>query len=317
MILKILLKLKPVIYLISLSRKIHPPGFDGLPLYDVATFFINGIQKGDINNRASALAFKFFLAIFPTLLFLFTLIAYIPILNFQDELLSLLENVLPQNAYTLLIETIEDIVKIKRGGLLSFSFLIALYFATNGMFGMINAFNSSYHTIETRSILIQRLTAIALTIIMSLLVLVSISLIIFNGFVITKLAEWGVMELYVGQILLISRWIGLVALMFFSYSFLYYMVPAKKTKWRFISAGSTLSTILSLLSCVGFSYFVDNFGAYNKVYGSIGTIIVVMVWIYYNSLILLLGFELNASIKMAKGKVHIPKPPRKNVPLNT
>ena len=313
MIPKFILNLKPVIYLINISKKIYLPGFDGLPLFDVGNFFYKGMQMGSINTRASALAFKFFLAIFPAILFLFTLIAYIPIHNFQDELLKLLGNVLPKNAYGLLIEAIQDIVKRKRADLLSFSFIAALYFSTNGVFGMISAFNSTYHAIETRSVFIQRIIAILLTIIISLLVLVSIGIIIFNEYAIHALADLGIIEIHVAQLILVLRWIVLLALMFFTFSFLYYMVPAKKMKWRFFSPGSTLATILSVFTSVGFSYYVNHFARYNKVYGSIGTMIVVMLWIYFNSLILLIGFELNASIKMAKGKAHIPKPVRRNI----
>jgi membrane protein len=313
MLSKFILKFKLSIYLIEFSKKVSPPGFDGLSLYDVGTFFFHGIQKGYLNNRASALAFKFFLAIFPSILFLFTLIAYIPIPNFQEQLISMLTSILPHNAYDFLISTIEDIVKNKRGGLLSISFLIALYFATNGALGMIKAFNHTYHTIETRSPMVQRMAAIAITFIASFLVVLSIAIIIFNEYAISKLTEWGIIEKYVAQFIIVSRWLVLIALMFFTFSFLYYLVPAKKMKWRFISPGSTLASLASLITSVVFSAFVNNFGQYNKVYGSIGTIIVLMLWIYFNSLILLLGFELNASIKMAKGKVILPKRPRKNV----
>jgi membrane protein len=103
-------------------------------------------------------------------------------------------------------------------------------------------------------------------------------------------------------IILTFKWLVIAALLFFTISFIYYYGPAKKRKWRFISAGSTLATCLSILTSIGFSYFVNNFGQYNKLYGSMGTLIVVLLWIYFNSLILLIGFELNASINKAKAE---------------
>ena len=124
------------------------PGFDGLPLYEVADFFFTGIHKGGIKTRASSLAFSFFFALFPAIIFLFTLIPYIPIQNFQDQLLYLIKNVLPSNAYESTRDTIEDIVKHQRGGLLSLGFFLALYFTSNGFMAMMKGFNTSYHIAE-------------------------------------------------------------------------------------------------------------------------------------------------------------------------
>lgn len=275
-----------------------------MPIYYVADFFFTGIQRGKIVTRAQALAFSFFLAIFPATIFLFSLIPYIPIKGFQSELLEIIKGVLPANAYASVRSTIEDIVKIPRGGLLSFGFLTALYFTTNGFMTMMRGFNSSYHVAETRSPWKKRLVALNITLIMSVLVLTATMLLIFGEQVTRYLAEQSILKSKTQVALLqLGKWIVVLSLFFFGISFLYYYAPSQKRIWRFFSAGSTMATILAVLVSNGFAYFVNHFESYNKIYGSIGTLIVIMLWIYFNSLILILGFELNASIENAKKKL--------------
>ena len=279
------------------------PGFEKLPIYYVADFFFTGIQRGRIVTRAQALAFSFILAIFPATIFIFSLIPYIPIKGFQSELLEMIQGVLPSNAYTSVRSTIEDIVKIPHGGLLSLGFITALYFTTNGFMTMMRGFNSSYHVAETRSPWKQRLVAINLTLLMSILVLIATVLLIFGEQVTHYLARNSILKNRTQvALLLIGKWGVLLALFFIGISFLYYYAPSSNKRWRFITAGSTLATTFTILVSTGFAYFVNNFGSYNKIYGSIGTLIVIMLWVYFNSLILILGFELNASIDNAKKK---------------
>lgn len=297
------LQSKLVIFLIERSKRIILPGFDGVPLYYVLKFFVQGLQKGALATRASSLAFHFFLAIFPAIIFFFTLIPYIPIENFQEELLGLLEDLMPEAAYEASLATLEDIITIERGGLLSIGFVAAMYFATNGVNAMFSAFNNTYHSIEIRKPIMQRLTAIGITLLIAVLVLVSILLIIFGQRVLDTLLEYNFLrEKFIYYLLIALKWLVTLTLIFFMISFLYYAGPAKKVKWRFFSAGSTLATILMVITSVGFSYFVNNFAQYNKLYGSIGTLIVILLWIQWNSFALLIGFELNASIDIAKRK---------------
>lgn len=286
-----------VVFTINLSKKIILPGFQKLPLFDVAVFFFRGMQKGALPMRASAVAFSFFLAIFPSIIFVFTLIPYIPIDNFQEKLLGLLEAFMPHNAYEATKDTIMDIVTNQRGGLLSVGFLSALYFSTNGFNALITAFNNTYHEIETRTPFQQRVVAMLLVIISTLLMTIAIGLIIFSEFALNYIFEKGQVSYY---LILIGQWIILFGLFYSLISFTYFLGPSRKTRWRFASAGSMFATVLSVLMSVGFAYYVNNFGQYNKLYGSIGTLIVVLLWIYFNSLVVLLGFELNASIHHAK-----------------
>ncbi|NVN95046.1 MAG: YihY/virulence factor BrkB family protein [Bacteroidetes bacterium] len=294
---------KPIFLIISFSKQLVLPGFDGIPFFDVSLFFFKGIQKGYITQRASSLSFNFFLALFPAIIFFFTLIPYLPISNFQTTLFEILQTFLPTNAFETVKSTISDIITNKRSGLLSVGFIMTLYFATNGVNAIIDAFNQTYHTVESRSWIRQRLISIFLVVILSVLLIISISLITFGSFILKYLVNHSVLKSQLTiYLLLAGKWIVLLAMLFFSVSFLYYFAPAKKKTFRFISAGSTLATFLILIITLGFNYYVANFSKYNALYGSIGTLIIILMWIYFNAIILLIGFELNASISNAKKK---------------
>ena len=208
-----------------------------MPVYYVADFFLTGILRGGIVTRAQALAFSFFLAIFPATIFLFSLIPYIPIHNFQEQLLDFIQGILPTNEFRGARNTIDDIIKIPRGGLLSIGFIAALYFTTNAFMTMMRGFNSSYHVIETRSPWKQRMVAVILTFILSTLVLISTLLIIFSEFATKYLVTHSILKTKTQiTLLLIGKWSVVLALFFIGISFLYYYAPSQKKRWRFISA---------------------------------------------------------------------------------
>jgi len=287
-----------------ITKKIILPGFDGMPLYDVIIFFVRGLMDGAITTRASSIAFKFFLAIFPAIIFVFTLIPYIPIHNFQKTLLDTLQASVPDNFYSLLSSTITDIISRQNGGLLSFGFIMALYFSSNGILGVIVAFNKTSHSIETRKWWQQYMISIVLTVILVLIVVVSTGLILMGTIGMKYLITAHILKKsLVLYLIKYGRWIIVLLMVFFGASFLYYLGPAKKLRFRFISAGSTLATLLFIATTSGFNYYVNNFARYNALYGSIGTIIVIMMWLYLNSIALLVGFELNASIFSAKKRL--------------
>lgn len=282
------------------AKRVTFPGFDGMPLYNVMVFFWRSIVEGSLTTRASAITFSFFMALFPAIIFLFTLIPYIPIDNFQNELFLLIQDMVPENAFLAIEETVLDILTQQRGDLLSFGFFMALIFSTSGLASMMVAFDASLHTFERRTWVSQYLIALLLLVILSVLITLAIGLITFGQYSINYLFVNGYLK---GQftiyMLSVAKWLVILVLFFMANSFLYWLAPAKKTKWRFISAGSTLSTILCVITFVGFSYYINHFGRYNKLYGSIGTLLVIMLLMYLLSLILLVGFELNASINEA------------------
>lgn len=286
--------------ILTTAKRITIPGFDGMPLYNVMVFFWSSIVDGALTTRASAIAFSFFMALFPAIIFLFTLIPYIPIENFQNELFLLIKDMVPENAFTAIEGTVQDILTRQRGDLLSLGFFMALIFSTNGLASMMSAFDASLHTFERRTWLSQRKIALVLLAIVCVLITVAIGLITTGQYFINYMVLNGYLKDHFTIIALsVGKWFVILFLFFIANSFLFYLAPAKKTKWRFISAGSTLSTFLIVATFLGFSFYINHFGQYNKLYGSIGTLLVIMLLMYLLSLILLIGFELNASINEA------------------
>lgn len=301
---KVILKLKKLSdKIISISRRLILPGFEGMPLYDVASFFIKGIQKSSIIIRANSLSFTFLMSIFPAILFFFTLIAYIPIDNLHETIMETLKQAFPENAYLTIKNTIEDILKRQNSGLLSIGFLLTIYFAHNGMIGLIKSFNQTSHTIESRSSFKLHITSISLIFIVTTIIILSVSLLIFTSFAIKYFVSKEILTndltIYLYSA---GKWIIIFIMVLSMISFIYYLAPAKERYFKFISAGSTLATILALVFMFGFKYYIEHFSRYNKLYGSIGTLIVLMLWINLNALVLLIGYELNASIHDAKIK---------------
>jgi membrane protein len=277
------------------------PGFDGIPFSKVLGFYFKGLLKGSINLRASAVAFNFFIALFPSLIFFFTIIPYLPIPHFDETLFALLEDLLPTSTHELVLGTANDIITRPRGGLLSFGFFFALFFSTTGINSLIDAFNQTYHSIEQRSFLKQQLISIFLVLILSCLIIIGIVLLIGGDVLINYLVELDWIKS--GFKLLtfkMVKWLIVIIIFFFAISFLYYLGPSKKQKFRFISAGATLSTLLIIGLAIGFNYYIENFSRYNTLYGSIGTLIIVMLWIYFIAMVILIGFDLNASISKLK-----------------
>ncbi len=302
-----ILKNWPIKPLLTISKHVRLPGFEGLPLYDVGEFFITRLNEGELQTRARSLAFSFFLALFPAIIFIFTLIPYIPIASFPERLLLLIRDFLPANTFDSARETIEDIILHQRGGLLSFGFLFALFVSADGIMALMTWFNKSYHGKEQRSAWKFRIMAIGLTITLALLVFLSIGLIVTTEFVFFYLEEKKILVNFMQLLLLtVGKWVILLALCFSAISLLYYYGPSKHDKLKFISAGSSLATLLIVLTSLGFNYFITNFGQYNKVYGSIGTLIVILIWLYINSFVLLVGYELNVSIRKARKITSLP-----------
>jgi len=287
-------------WVIQRAKQLSLPGFESIPIYDVVVFFARGIQRGALTTRASAIAFHFALASLPLIIYMFTLIPHIPINNFQEGFMSMVESMLPANVFQLLESTLRDMF-IKRTALQLFGILIALYFATNAINVLIVAFNNTYHAIETRSWIERRAIAVFLVIIMFVLMITAISLIIFSRSAINLLeAEEIIQKDLTLYIFRIGKWIVIIALIYSALSFLYWLGPSRKMQWKFYSAGSSLASVLVILTSLIFSSIINHFGQFNKFYGSIGTLMVILLWMYFNSIALLIGFELNASIKGAK-----------------
>jgi len=282
-------------------NKLVLPGFGGVRLDQVLKFVLNGFTKGVLVTRASSIAFNLLMALLPATIFLFTLIPFIPIKNFQEELIKLFESILPVNAFSFLETTIIEIVTKKSGGLLLVMFIATAIFSTNGIHAIINAFVVSAHSFKSRSWINQRKISIVLLLIVLMMIALAGILVIFGKAAAGYLEEMRIIERnLVIFILVVLKWIVVILLLFLAISFLYYLAPAKRTDFRFVSPGSALATILFILTSLGFSAYVNHFGQYNKLYGWIGTLMIILIWLYLNSIALLIGFELNVSIKAAR-----------------
>ncbi len=278
-------------------RRFTLPGFEKMPIYDVVQFFFRGIRKSSLLSRANSLSFTFTLAIFPMILFFFTLIPYIPVEGLQASILNALSNVLPEQVFSFLHTTILEIISKQSGGWLSLGFFMAFYFSNSGVIGIMKAFNRSAHTVETRSSWRMRLVSLLIQFVLVIVTIIAAALLILTPIFLHYVSENSIITSSFTIVLIqIFKWIILGLLMFLSLSFLYYMAPAGKRVFRFISPGSTLATILSLSFIALFNLYIDHFAQYNKLYGSIGTIIILMLFININAIALLIGFELNASI---------------------
>ncbi len=287
-------------------RFIVLPGFDGMPLYDVLVFFFRGLFKGVITYRAAAIAFNFFLALIPFVLFLFTLIPFVTSENYQADMLDMMVELLPANLYHLAENTIIGIVSRPSTGLLSLVFFTTVYFATNGIDAILQGFGQSYHAGELWPWWKQKLTAFFMLTGFSILIFMVMALLGFGKLVIDVLYQQGIFTSEVTRFWLITiRWILIFVFLLLTISSLYYFgqpKDRKQNKYRFISPGSLLGTVLFVLGGLLLKLYFENFGRYNIIYGSLGSIAILMVWLYYNAIILLIGYELNASIRQTKAK---------------
>ncbi|MET6998182.1 YihY/virulence factor BrkB family protein [Chitinophaga defluvii] len=293
---------RPYRWLVNRSKTLVLPGFEGLSLYAVIKFFLKETKDTSLGDRAAAISFNFLLAIPPFFIFLFTLVPFIPMKNVEATLYDLALDLTPNyNIYLIIRDMIHDFLYTHRNGLLSIAFLAGFFYSSNGVMGIMRSFNKSKPGFRQRKWWQNRIMALQLTTILVLLLLITVALIIAQGTVLRYIFnELNIENTFVRSIIDVARWVLIILLFFFINSFIYRFGPATTKRWKFITAGATFSTVFMILVTLGFSYFVNNFGAYNKIYGSIGTILILMLWIYFNSFILLVGFELNASIRTLK-----------------
>jgi membrane protein len=289
----------PATFLVNKSKVIVLPGFHDIPLFDVINFFILQVKKVGMKERASAIAFNFVMAIPPAIIFLFTLIPYLPVSKeFVAGLDSLIRDIIPgQEHNSPIIKFLHDFISTPRTGLLSLGFILSLYFSSNAVLGIMRSFDKNYEGFRKRKIVEKRSVALKLTLILFVLVFISVLFLAARDPVLQLI---GIKNHSWRTIINNIRWVIIVLLFFYSISYIYLHAPAVHKKWNFINTGSILATFLMIVFTFGFSYWVNHFGRYNQLYGSISTILIVMLLIYFNSLVLLIGFELNVSISSLK-----------------
>ena len=300
---RIILNFPVVRFLINKSKHIILPGFDGLPLYDVIVFFMGQVRKVGLNQRAEAVSFNLLMAIPAATIFLCTLIPYLPgSKNVTEELLYLTKDIFRSgDTYAFVSDFLKDFLMTPRGGLLSLGFVLAVYYASNSMMCIMYSFNKSLLSANKRNFVEMRWMAIKLTTVLILMIIATIILLITEGKLANMLFHWLRLENKVLIFLILSiRWVVIGALIFYSVAIVYKYAPAIHKRWRLSSPGAIFATFLIIVTNYVFSFWVNHFSNYNKIYGSIGTILIIMLLIYINSLLLLIGYELNVSIHSLK-----------------
>ena len=302
-----ILSYSPVSFILNKSKGWHWPGFQGLPVYKVLQFFRKQIKQQGLAERASAIAYNFIMALPPSLLFLFTLIPNLPFLSKRSikyQLHSLILDIIPSKVYNKQVIAFADtFIDGNKIGLLSFGLLLTLFFSSNGIMGIMRSFNKNYEGFEKRKGLQKRGVALRLTIVIFGLLFGYFILLIMQGALLKLVVQSDTLR----AIITYSRWILIIMLVYLTIGFIFRYAPAVQKRWKFSSAGTVLATTLSLIATLAFSLFVTNFAKYNALYGSIGTIMMLMALIYLNSLALLIGFELNVSIHTLKAREDILK----------
>ena len=254
----------------------------------------------DIDQRAASVSYSFLLAIFPGVLFLFTLIPYIPIRNLDSLIMEFLRDAMPRGIYENTSNTIQDIVSRKRSDILSFGFFLTVFAATNGMMALMRAFDMALRITKKRTYLKARWIALLLTVLLVTVLISAVLILIVGTLLINFLFEKGLLNEDFNFYLLQSlRYGGMFLIFYLGICVIYYFAPAVHKRLRFFNFGALIASVSGILVTNIFSFYLANFNSYNKLYGSIGTLIALMVWIYLLALILILGFEINISVRDA------------------
>lgn len=266
----------------------------------VGHIFLTQVKKDHIQEKAASMAFNFTLSIFPLIIFLFTLIPYVPIPNLQQNIMGFLKELMPRSIYIATEGTILEIISIQQGGLLSFGFFLALYAATSGITSMIESFNKCYRTAETRGFISRFFLSLTLVFIITITLIVGITIgLVFSLYLDHLDAILPINDRLFYEIVMLLKYAILFVIFWIIISLIYYIAPNVIQRWRFLSIGSLVAAIMGVIFTAGFSFYIDNFNSYNKIYGSIGTFIGVLIWLFVISYVLLIGFEINASIDQA------------------
>lgn len=294
-------KIPVVKHVVRFGKSIKLPYSEGLTLYHLTELYITGIVNGDISYRAGAIAFSFFMSLFPFALFILNLIPYIPVEGFQEDFLAFVAQNVPPNTFDAISGIIEDITNTSYNSLLSTGILLAILLMSNGMNAILSGFQSSMHITVKRTYFRQYALAIALSLVLTVLLIITVSAIITFEVLIHSLKSNGFLtdDVY---LLEIGRYVFLVLMVLTTTSLLFKFAAKETRNSAFFSYGSVFTTILFAVTSYLFGIYVVRFAQYNELYGSIGTLLVFMIYLWINCFILLMGFDLNALIHKLKRK---------------
>jgi membrane protein len=294
-------KIKIKIY--QFLDNIKLPFLQGLSLYELLHFYINGLITGDLSYRAAAISWSFFMALFPFALFILNLIPYIPIDNFQADFLQFVAQAVPPNTFGAIQNIINDILHNSHSGLLSTGFLLSVFLMTNGVNAILSGFETSKNITIKRPYFRQYFVALCISLLLTFVLIITVSAIItFEVFIQKTILQEVLSEKISNRISIIelSRYIFVLTMIVFSIAILFKFGIKQTRKRAFITVGTLFTTFLIVLTSYFFGIWVVRFSKYNELYGSIGTLLIIMFYLWINNMILLLGFELDASIAKLK-----------------
>lgn len=293
-----LMRFKIFRFVVAVLQKIVLPGFEGLSVYNLVKTYLTGILKGAFSARAGSVAFSFFMAIFPALLFLLNLMPYVPIAGFDVKFLTFIYDLMPSQSEAYFKPIINDIFLNQRAGLLSFTGVLTLVLTANGVNAIFSGFGNSYHSEINRGFIKQYFIAMGVSIILALLLVSNIVVIIYFEYILNTLRENDFVRNGMDiHLLEIGSYLFFVLMIYCVIATLYFFGTKSGRKNKFFSPGAFMTTILIMLSTYLFGIYIDNFSNYNELYGSIGALLIMMLYIWLNSNLVLLGFELNASLR--------------------
>jgi membrane protein len=285
---------------LSWSKQMKPPGFEGFSLYEISRFFFTALAQGNLLTRASAIAFQVFLAFFPGILVLLTLIPFVPIADFQERLLMTIDDMLPTDVYLFIESTLHDLVLHRHTTLLSISFIAGIFFASNSVNAILLGFSGSTNLSQWHSAFKQRMLSLWLLLALALLLMVAIPLFTLSGVAIRALESIGFFGSFIQVVVVFfAKWLFTILLVILCVALLYHAGDMRHKRFRLFTPGAILAVILIMLVSEGLAFVFNNITNYNALYGSIGAILAVQVWIYLNMIVLLIGYELNTSIARA------------------
>jgi len=286
--------------LVAILESLKLPGYTYFSFYDLFQMYVSGILKGTLSSRAGSISFSFFMALFPFLLFLLNLIAFIPIDNFDNVLFDFLERLLPLDSQSFFTDIFNDIRVKQRAGLLSSVFLLSIFLTANGVSSIFSGFEGSYHVELSRSLLRQYLFSMMVAILLAFLLLFGVvAFVFFEIYILNNLESLIPSEINWirwGQILFY------IILTYLSVTILYFFGTIEGKKIKFLSPGALMTCLLIILTTYLFGVYIENFSTYNQLYGSIGALLIFLIYIWLNSNMLLLGFELNATLNRLKNQ---------------
>ena len=249
--------------------------------------------QDDIFNGAAALGFYLTLAIFPAMIAVMAVIPYLPIAHVDQAIMDLLHQALPRSAATMFTDVVHEVTSERRGGLLSAGVAFALWSASSGMYALMQQLNIAYNVAERRPFFKARATALVLTLLFGSLVLSAFTLIVLGGVIQSWIGDRFGLSQAVLSFFVVFRWIVIVLGLLLAIALIYYLAPNREHRFKYLTSGGVTATLLLIVACVGFSLYTSRFANFTAIYGSIGAVIVLMLWLYIAGLVILVGAEVN------------------------